>query len=41
MADPVLYWEGKLGVAQELAECALFLFSVCVTEAAVNQGEAF
>eukprot|EP00668_Euglena_longa_P035922 GGOE01046156.1.p1 GENE.GGOE01046156.1~~GGOE01046156.1.p1 ORF type:complete len:248 (-),score=30.69 GGOE01046156.1:159-881(-) len=37
MSNHVLYWESKLGVAQELAECALFLFSVPITEAAVER----
>ena len=36
-ADPVLYWQGKLHVAQELAEFAIFLFSIAVTEAAVER----
>ena len=37
MSDPLVYWESKFGVA----ECALLLFSVCITEAAVDQGIAW
>ena len=37
MSDPLSYWQSKLNVAQELAEFALFLFSVPVSEAAVER----
>eukprot|EP00667_Euglena_gracilis_P025496 EG_transcript_29981 len=36
-ADPTLYWQSKLHVAQELAEFAIFLYTIAVTEAAVER----
>ena len=37
MADPTIYWQSKLNVAEELAKFSLFLLSVPISEAAVER----